>query len=101
VRTGLVIQKQSIERTHTRALDRREAEKPPTEGRLFADTALQNDPNAALPVATAFVFAPLEVLLLTPLPMIGIHVQAMLRPNELGSTPDMPAFALVVADNGG
>jgi hypothetical protein len=43
------------------------------------------------------MLTPLEVLLLTPLPTVGVNVDAMLWFVELGFALDMPAFAFLVA----
>jgi hypothetical protein len=65
---------------------------------FFRGSSLEADPNAAVPVAVAFVLAPLVMLLLTPLPAVGVNVQP-----ELGLVIhlpfDVPAVALVVADD--
>ena len=52
---------------------------------------LKNDPDATVPIAGAFMLAPLEVLLLTPLPAIGINAHAMFR-LEVVSALEMPAL---------
>ena len=69
---------------------------------------LKNDPRRpAVPMAGAFMLAPLEVLLLTPLPAIGINAHAMFRlgkwclPLKCQHSPSalhaIPADALVAA----
>jgi hypothetical protein len=52
---------------------------------------LENDPDATVPIAGALMLAPLEVLLLTPLPAIGINAHAMFR-LEVVSALEMPAL---------
>ncbi len=52
---------------------------------------LENDPDATMPIAGAFMLAPLVMLFLTPLPTIGINAHAVLR-LEVVSALEMPAL---------
>ena len=51
---------------------------------------LEHDPDASLPITVAFVLAPFEVFFLTPLPIIGVNVDAMFRLVEVGLALERP-----------
>jgi hypothetical protein len=71
--------------------------KPPCEERLPV-LLVDVDPDTAAPIAVASMFAPLAVVLLGKLPIVGMDVELELG-LVFGLALDVPAVAFVVADD--